>query len=110
MKTIDQLRPKFNMEDTKDVETWELLCEIDKTSVNILLEDFVLDMINELKQLEEQMATFEKQRLSSLNNKVLRNQCREILDGLRKERDGLRQTLRSETYKRMATELGRRTL
>jgi hypothetical protein len=100
----------FNMEDSKDLQAWNILCEIDKTSVNELLKDFVADMITELQQLEEQILTMEKQRLSSLNNKLLRNQCRGILDGLHKERDGLRETLRSETYKRVAAGLGGRTL
>jgi hypothetical protein len=107
---IDRLRPKFNMEDQKDVEAWDLMCNIDKISVQALLEDTVIDMINELKQIEEQIMTFEKQRLSNLNNRVLRTQCRTIIEALRKDRDGLRQTLGSEAYKRMASELGRRTL
>ena len=107
---IDALRPKFDMDNPKDIEAWEYACSIDKTNINIMLEDFVVDMLHELKELEEQIATIEKQRLSNLNDKVLRKQCRGILDGLRKERDGLRQTIGSEAYKRMATELSRGTI
>ena len=54
---IDRLRPKFNMED-QDVEAWDLMCDIDKMSIQTLLEDTVVDMIHELKQVEEQIMTF----------------------------------------------------
>jgi hypothetical protein len=108
--TLEKLRPAFNMEDENDAKSWDTLCKISTTSVDSLMTDFVTDMLDELKRLEEQILTVEKQRLSSLNNKVLRKQCREILDELRKERDGLRQTLGSETYKRVAAGISRRTL
>ena len=107
---INALRPKFNMDDEKEVAAWDLMNDIQKEKFDTLLLEFVADMIKEVEQIDEQIATVEKQRLRSLKDKALRTQCREILDQLRKDRDGFRKTLGSETYKRMVAELRRRTL
>jgi hypothetical protein len=107
---IDEVRSKLNMEDSKEVAIWEMADEIHKTPVNVLVQDFVLEMMNEFKGLEKQIEELERQRLSNLNDKVFRKQCRQTLDTLRKERDGLRETLGNKTYKRMVTELSRRDL
>ena len=95
----------FDMGVPKDTEAWDYLNEISKSNVDSFLVGVVEDMLKELQKIEAQILTIEKQRLSNLKDKVLRKQCREILDGLRKERDGLRKTLGSETYKRVVASL-----
>jgi ferritin-like metal-binding protein YciE len=69
-----------------------------ETTTESTLEEF------DLKETEEQIKTFEKIRVRHLKNKDYRKQCREILEGLRKERDGLRETIRSKAHQRVDTE------
>ena len=70
------------------------------------VEDFVNLLKTDLKELEAQIQTIDKVRIRDLNNTVLRKQCGEILVQLRKERDGLRHTIGSKTYKRMVEPAG----
>jgi hypothetical protein len=109
--SVDEVRKKLNMDDPKDVEAWDCLMDIQKTPHKDLIMGMVGDMQAELSELDAQVDTMEKLRVKHLfTNEVLSKQAEDSLKILRKERDELRETLQSKTYKGVGGGSGSRAM
>ena len=100
MSIVDDVRKKLDMDNPKDVEAWESLNQVQGTSQAELVSEMIEDMRKELIELNAQVETMEKLRIRNLfSDNDLSKQAEDALKILRSERDGLKQTLQSETYK-----------
>jgi formiminotetrahydrofolate cyclodeaminase len=101
---LQQLRKTFDMEKDSDSMVWDLLIQINEMSVGESIREFISDITKELADVEGKIQAVQKTYLMNLKDKESRKQCNQMMDLLRKDRDELRRTLRSETYKRLATD------